>query len=162
VARPVVVDTEVDGAAACADHWHLSCIRSGYTYAPVFGGKMPIYEYRCSACGHELEVLQKISAEPLVNCPSCGKATLTKLVSAAGFQLKGSGWYVTDFRDGDKSRKAKSESKSKGGDTADSAAATKADNSGDGAAASKKDDTKSTDTTKTGTKSGASSDSTGK
>ena len=59
---------------------------------------MPIYEYKCSACNHELESLQKFSDAPLVKCPACGKDTLTKLVSAAGFQLKGSGWYQTDFR----------------------------------------------------------------
>jgi putative FmdB family regulatory protein len=59
---------------------------------------MPIYEYKCSACSHELESLQKFSDAPLVTCPACGKAALTKLVSAAGFQLKGSGWYQTDFR----------------------------------------------------------------
>jgi putative FmdB family regulatory protein len=61
---------------------------------------MPIYEYRCSSCGHELEALQKFSDAPLVTCPSCGAETLVKQVSAAGFQLKGSGWYVTDFRGG--------------------------------------------------------------
>lgn len=61
---------------------------------------MPIYEYRCSACGHELEALQKFSDAPLTTCPSCNAATLVKLVSAAGFQLKGSGWYVTDFKGG--------------------------------------------------------------
>ena len=59
---------------------------------------MPIYEYRCSACGHKLESLQKLADAPLVTCPSCGKHTLTKLLSAAGFQLKGSGWYATDFK----------------------------------------------------------------
>jgi putative FmdB family regulatory protein len=59
---------------------------------------MPIYEYRCSACGHKLESLQKLADAPLVTCPSCGKQTLTKLLSAAGFQLKGSGWYATDFK----------------------------------------------------------------
>jgi putative FmdB family regulatory protein len=59
---------------------------------------MPIYEYRCASCGHELEALQKISDAPLTVCPACHQAGLTKLVSAAGFQLKGSGWYVTDFR----------------------------------------------------------------
>jgi putative FmdB family regulatory protein len=59
---------------------------------------MPIYEYRCGACGHELEALQKLSESPLTDCPACGKARLAKLVSAAGFQLKGSGWYATDFR----------------------------------------------------------------
>ena len=59
---------------------------------------MPIYEYRCASCGHELEALQKISEPPLTDCPACHKAELVKRVSAAGFQLKGSGWYVTDFR----------------------------------------------------------------
>lgn len=59
---------------------------------------MPIYEYRCSSCGHELEALQKISEPALRTCPACQKDDLAKLVSAAGFQLKGSGWYATDFR----------------------------------------------------------------
>lgn len=59
---------------------------------------MPIYEYRCSSCGHEKEVLQKLSDQPLTKCPACGKSTLAKLVSAAGFHLKGSGWYATDFK----------------------------------------------------------------
>ena len=59
---------------------------------------MPIYEYKCSACRHELESLQKFADAPLVTCPACGKDALIKLVSAAGFQLKGSGWYQTDFR----------------------------------------------------------------
>jgi putative FmdB family regulatory protein len=59
---------------------------------------MPIYEYRCSACKHELEAIQKFSDAPLVTCPQCSKETLTKLVSAAGFHLKGNGWYQTDFR----------------------------------------------------------------
>ena len=61
---------------------------------------MPIYEYRCSSCGHELEALQKLSEAPLVACPSCHADALVKLVSAAGFQLKGSGWYATDFKKG--------------------------------------------------------------
>ena len=59
---------------------------------------MPIYEYRCGACGQEHEVLQKVSERPLVKCPACGKPKLQKLLSAAGFQLKGSGWYATDFK----------------------------------------------------------------
>jgi putative FmdB family regulatory protein len=59
---------------------------------------MPIYEYRCSSCGHELEALQKFSDAPLATCPSCHKEALVKKVSAAGFQLKGSGWYATDFK----------------------------------------------------------------
>ncbi|MFT3719945.1 FmdB family zinc ribbon protein [Pseudorhodoferax sp.] len=61
---------------------------------------MPIYAYKCSACGHAKDVLQKISDAPLTVCPSCGAAAFAKQVTAAGFQLKGSGWYVTDFRDG--------------------------------------------------------------
>ena len=60
---------------------------------------MPIYEYQCEQCGFQFEQLQKVSDEPLQNCPECGQMSLRKLVSAAGFQLKGTGWYVTDFRD---------------------------------------------------------------
>lgn len=59
---------------------------------------MPIYAYKCSACGHAKDVLQKISDAPLSDCPECGQSTFSKQVTAAGFQLKGSGWYVTDFR----------------------------------------------------------------
>ena len=59
---------------------------------------MPIYEYACESCGFEDEYLQKVSDPLLTDCPQCGKATFKKLVSAAGFQLKGSGWYVTDFK----------------------------------------------------------------
>jgi len=63
---------------------------------------MPIYAYRCATCGHAKDVLQKISDPVLTVCPNCGAATFQKQVTAAGFQLKGSGWYVTDFRDGPK------------------------------------------------------------
>jgi putative FmdB family regulatory protein len=59
---------------------------------------MPIYEYQCSACGHRLDALQKISEDALTDCPACHKADLQKLVSASSFQLKGTGWYATDFR----------------------------------------------------------------
>ena len=59
---------------------------------------MPIYEYRCSSCGHQQEALQKVSDAPLTVCAACGQATLGKMLTAAGFQLKGSGWYATDFR----------------------------------------------------------------
>ena len=59
---------------------------------------MPIYEYRCSSCGQQQEVMQKISAPLLTTCPKCGKETLVKMLTAAGFQLKGSGWYATDFK----------------------------------------------------------------
>ncbi|MEY3944925.1 MAG: hypothetical protein RL697_938, partial [Pseudomonadota bacterium] len=60
----------------------------------------PIYAYKCESCGHAKDVLQKISDAPLTECPACGKATFSKQITAAGFQLKGSGWYVTDFRGG--------------------------------------------------------------
>jgi putative FmdB family regulatory protein len=68
---------------------------------------MPIYEYRCSSCGHELEALQKFSDPPLAACPSCHADALVKLVSASGFHLKGSGWYATDFKGGGKPAAAK-------------------------------------------------------
>ena len=63
---------------------------------------MPIYEYQCRACGNEHEALQKISAEPLLICPACNEPELLKKISAAGFRLKGSGWYETDFKSGTK------------------------------------------------------------
>jgi putative FmdB family regulatory protein len=66
---------------------------------------MPIYAYRCASCGHAKDVLQKLSDDPLTVCPACAAATFSKQLTAAGFQLKGSGWYVTDFRDGDKAKK---------------------------------------------------------
>ncbi len=59
---------------------------------------MPIYEYRCEACGFQKEFLQRISDKVLTDCPECGKRSLSKMVTAAGFQLKGSGWYATDFK----------------------------------------------------------------
>lgn len=70
---------------------------------------MPIYEYRCESCGHDLEAMQKINDAALTDCPACHKPALRKRISAAGFQLKGSGWYATDFKGGKKSSE-KSES----------------------------------------------------
>jgi len=116
---------------------------------------MPIYAYRCERCGHAKDVLQKVSDPVLTVCPACGESTFRKQVTAAGFQLKGSGWYVTDFRgdkpsgksteaDGEaktgdaKNADAKSDAKggeAKGGDAAD--AGSKANGSADGAKASK-------------------------
>jgi putative FmdB family regulatory protein len=61
---------------------------------------MPIYEYRCQSCGHQLEAMQKMSDDPVKDCPACGKSELKKLISAGGFQLKGTGWYATDFKGG--------------------------------------------------------------
>ena len=73
---------------------------------------MPIYEYRCAACGHQEEHLQKVSEAPLTVCPACGKPQYRKQLSAAGFQLKGTGWYATDFKGGTKkSAETKTETK---------------------------------------------------
>jgi putative FmdB family regulatory protein len=68
---------------------------------------MPIYAYRCAACGHAQDVLQKMSDPVLTVCPACGANAYEKQVTAAGFQLKGSGWYVTDFRGGNNGAPAK-------------------------------------------------------
>lgn len=92
-------------ASASANH-DAASEKNGDLYCRVVlstprGRAMPIYAYRCSNCGHAQDVLQKISDPVLTVCPQCGQATYVKQVTAAGFQLKGSGWYVTDFR-GDK------------------------------------------------------------
>jgi putative FmdB family regulatory protein len=86
---------------------------------------MPIYAYRCESCGFEKDVLQKMSDAPLTQCPECKSETFRKQVTAAGFQLKGSGWYVTDFRGGSKGagsaangQKDSGESKAAPGDSA--------------------------------------------
>lgn len=76
---------------------------------------MPIYEYRCSTCGHQQEFLQKLSDPPRTQCTQCGQETFSKMVTAAGFQLKGSGWYATDFKGGSAKPAAKAEAKAEGG-----------------------------------------------
>lgn len=78
---------------------------------------MPIYEYRCSACGFQNDYLQKLSEPQLTDCPECGKGTFSKQVTAAGFQLKGTGWYATDFKN---NGKAKSGGDKEGGKSGDS------------------------------------------
>lgn len=65
---------------------------------------MPIYEYQCQSCGHQLEIIHKISADPATDCPECNESALKKKVSAAAFRLKGGGWYETDFKSGDKKK----------------------------------------------------------
>ena len=70
---------------------------------------MPIYEYRCGACGHQEDHLRKLSDAPLTKCPACGKKKYEKQLTAAGFQLKGSGWYASDFKGGGKKPEAKPE-----------------------------------------------------
>ena len=99
---------------------------------------MPIYAYKCADCGHEQEVLQKISDAPLTDCPDCGHPALAKQVTAAGFQLKGSGWYATDFRNKDSGAKAKPDGGKPDGSKTESANDSKADGgtSAPGAAAS--------------------------
>lgn len=74
---------------------------------------MPIYEYQCDSCGHALEKLQKLSDAPLTDCPSCGTASLKKMISAAGFRLKGGGWYETDFKSANKKNLADNKSETK-------------------------------------------------
>jgi putative FmdB family regulatory protein len=90
---------------------------------------MPIYEYRCSGCGFQKEYLQKVSEPPMSVCPSCNKATFTKMLTAAGFQLKGSGWYATDFKTGAKAKPAESkpDAKAESGATADAKSETKSE-----------------------------------
>jgi len=75
---------------------------------------MPIYEYQCDACEHKFEKLQKISDDPLKDCPACNEPKLNKLVSAAAFRLKGGGWYETDFKTGKKKNVSGSDSSSSG------------------------------------------------
>jgi putative FmdB family regulatory protein len=80
----------------------------------VKGLAMPIYAYRCASCGHAKDVLQKLSEPALTVCPACGAATFAKQVTAAGFQLKGSGWYATDFKGGNSTKKADADAKTDG------------------------------------------------
>lgn len=83
---------------------------------------MPIYSYKCESCGFSKDVLQKISDEPLTVCPSCGAASFAKQVTAAGFRLKGTGWYVTDFRNEGSGASAKEPSAASDGSAAESPA----------------------------------------
>lgn len=76
---------------------------------------MPIYEYKCAECGHSLEAIQKMSDDPLRDCPACEKPALKRLLSAAGFQLKGTGWYATDFKNSGTKKDTKKESSGGGG-----------------------------------------------
>jgi putative FmdB family regulatory protein len=87
---------------------------------------MPIYEYRCNACGHQEEHLQKVSEAPLSVCPACGKPAYRKQLSAAGFQLKGTGWYATDFKGGSK-KPADKKSETKSDTKTDTKSDTKSD-----------------------------------
>ena len=118
---------------------------------------MPIYAYKCADCGHQMDVIRKVSDPPLTDCPSCGKSALVKQVTAAGFQLKGAGWYVTDFRDQGSAKKkdeAKTDDKVATEQPADSKAETKSDTKADGGTDSKSV-TKTETKTEAGTKAAA-------
>ncbi len=95
---------------------------------------MPIYEYRCDSCGFQKEFIQRMSDPRLTDCPDCKKPALNKMVTAAGFQLKGSGWYVTDFRDGGKNTSAAKKTKEKQSDTSAKAEGGKTDGKTESAA----------------------------
>jgi putative FmdB family regulatory protein len=90
---------------------------------------MPIYAYRCESCGFQKDVLQKISDAPLSQCPSCGADAFRKQVTAAGFQLKGSGWYVTDFRGGNNSNSGSGTSGAANGAKAEDVSASSSESS---------------------------------
>lgn len=106
---------------------------------------MPIYEYRCAECGHELDALQKLADEPLKECPECSQPTLRRLISAPAFRLKGAGWYETDFKsDKERKRNLAGEGKS-GGDGAAKAGATDGATKSDGAKSDAKTDGAKTD-----------------
>ncbi|MBU1359827.1 MAG: zinc ribbon domain-containing protein [Gammaproteobacteria bacterium] len=96
---------------------------------------MPIYAYKCGACGFAKDVLQKMSDAPLSVCPSCGASAFSKQLTAAGFQLKGSGWYVTDFRDGKDSKASKGADKAESGEGKSAETAAPAADSGAGKSA---------------------------
>ncbi|MEZ5593185.1 MAG: zinc ribbon domain-containing protein [Gammaproteobacteria bacterium] len=112
---------------------------------------MPIYEYHCDSCGHELEVMQKLADAPLTDCPECETSALRKKISAVGFRLKGSGWYETDFKSGNKKNlaeggssesKAEADSGTKSESKADTKTASKSESkSGDKPSSSGKSST---------------------
>ncbi len=91
---------------------------------------MPIYEYQCDACGLRKDFIQKMSDDPLTECPACGKHALRKLVSAAAFRLKGGGWYETDFKTGDKKNLHADDKKPAAAKSGDSSKSNKAAASG--------------------------------
>lgn len=102
---------------------------------------MPIYEYQCCNCDHRLEALQKMSDAPLIECPSCHEEALKKLVSAAGFRLKGGGWYETDFKQHGRKQLAESDSRGSESSTGTDNKSSKADAKTDGKASNGAGDT---------------------
>lgn len=100
---------------------------------------MPIYEYRCSSCGFQKEYLQKVSDPRLTDCPSCGKASFQKMLTAAGFQLKGGGWYATDFKGSGSKPAAPAGEGDKGAGAADSKSEGKSEAKSEGKSDAKSD-----------------------
>ena len=96
---------------------------------------MPIYAYKCESCGHAKDVLQKMSDDPLTKCPSCGAPTFNKQLTAAGFQLKGSGWYATDFKGGAAATSAPAVAGTAGGAAGAASPSTSSDTGGSSPAA---------------------------
>lgn len=122
---------------------------------------MPIYAYRCEACGFAKDALQKISDAPLTDCPACGEAKFKKQLTAAGFQLKGTGWYVTDFRNGSNTGKPSTNDATKS-ESANAATDTPATgNSAAGSDAASSNVSSNASTTTSSSSSSASSDSSG-
>jgi len=114
---------------------------------------MPIYAYRCASCGHAKDVLQKLSDAPLSVCPACGAATFAKQVTAAGFQLKGSGWYATDFKGGNSTKKPEGDGKTDSASadaSKNDAGKTEAGKTDSGKSDSSKSDSSKTDSAKSG------------
>jgi putative FmdB family regulatory protein len=123
---------------------------------------VPIYAYRCEACGFAKDALQKISDAPLTDCPACGEAKFKKQLTAAGFQLKGTGWYVTDFRNGSNTGKPSTNdaTKSEGANAATDTPAT-VNSVGGSDAASSNVSSNASSTTSSSASSASSSDSSG-
>lgn len=115
---------------------------------------MPIYEYQCQACQEQLEVLQKISEPLLVDCPKCGQPALKKKISAAAFRLKGSGWYETDFKTGNKKNLVGGAESTGGGGKAAASGSGESKSSESKASESKPSESKSSDSKPSGSKSG--------
>lgn len=115
---------------------------------------MPIYEYRCESCGHEMEVMQKLADDPLKDCPDCEQPALKKLISAVAFRLKGSGWYETDFKTGDEKKNLAAGDDKPAAKTSDGKSDSKSDAKSDsGSKTETKSDSKSSSETKSDSKS---------
>ncbi len=123
---------------------------------------MPIYAYRCEACGFAKDALQKISDAPLTDCPACGEAKFKKQLTAAGFQLKGTGWYVTDFRNGSNAGKPSTQDATKSeGSSAGADAAASGNNTGGSDATGSTASSQASSSPASSTSSAGSSDSSG-